>query len=175
MRTQRRLFDPPDSTRVTVRPGVKKLMRKSAARPEFLPVTQAERPCARLLPGSSWAYLDESREGEEEDQMSHRCLAAAFTLIALVSLSAVPAVGQTQTAKADTPRTLDGRPDLSGVWDFRTLTPALSSRSCSATSPPVRRTARWPSDASSDSTPDRRCCRAPTTTTCSSSRRQTPW
>ena len=55
--------------------------------------------------------------------MSHRCLAAVFTVIALGSLSAGPAAGQTQTAGADTPRTPDGRPDLSGIWDFRTLTP----------------------------------------------------
>ena len=55
--------------------------------------------------------------------MSHRYLAPLLTVIALVSLSAVPAVSQTQTGAADTHRTPDGRPDLSGVWDFRTVTP----------------------------------------------------
>ena len=55
--------------------------------------------------------------------MSHRCLAAVLTVIALVALSAVPAAGQAQTVASDIPRTPDGQPDLSGVWDFRTVTP----------------------------------------------------
>ena len=54
--------------------------------------------------------------------MSHRCLVAVFSVIALVSLSAAPVVGQTRTT-ADIPRAPDGRPALSGVWDFRTVTP----------------------------------------------------
>ncbi len=49
--------------------------------------------------------------------MSHRCLAAVFTVIAGVALSAIPAA--TQTA----PRTAWGQPDLGGIWDFRTITP----------------------------------------------------
>ena len=54
--------------------------------------------------------------------MSHRRLVAVFSVIALVSLSAAPVVGQTRTT-ADIPRAPDGRPALSGVWDFRTVTP----------------------------------------------------
>ena len=54
--------------------------------------------------------------------MDHRHLAPLLTGIALASLS-VPVVGQTQTGAADIPRLADGRPDLRGVWDFRTLTP----------------------------------------------------
>ena len=49
--------------------------------------------------------------------MSHRCLAAVFTVIVGVALSAIPAAAQTA------PRTLWGQPDLGGVWDFRTITP----------------------------------------------------
>ena len=49
--------------------------------------------------------------------MSHRCLAAVFTVIAVVALSAIPAAAQTA------PRTPWGQPDLQGVWDFRTITP----------------------------------------------------
>ena len=49
--------------------------------------------------------------------MSGRCLAAVFTVIAGVALSAIPAVAQTA------PRTAWGQPDLGGIWDFRTITP----------------------------------------------------
>ena len=55
--------------------------------------------------------------------MGYRCVATVLTMVAFVSVSAVPAVSQTQTGAADTPRTPDGRPDLGGVWDFRTVTP----------------------------------------------------
>ena len=49
--------------------------------------------------------------------MSHRCLAAVFTVIVGVALSAIPAAAQTA------PRTPWGQPDLQGIWDFRTITP----------------------------------------------------
>ena len=58
--------------------------------------------------------------------MSHRCLAALLTVIAVVLLAPVPVTGQAQTAAADQPtppRTPWGAPDLQGVWDFRTITP----------------------------------------------------
>ena len=58
--------------------------------------------------------------------MSHRCLAALLTVIAVVLLAPVPVTGQAQTATADQPtppRTPWGAPDLQGVWDFRTITP----------------------------------------------------
>jgi len=66
--------------------------------------------------------LDESRESEEEDQMSHRCLAAVLTVIAVVALA--PVFGAAQSANTTAaPRTPWGDPDLQGVWDFRTITP----------------------------------------------------
>ena len=38
-------------------------------------------------------------------------------------LGVVPAHGEQAGSGAETVRTADGRPDLGGVWDFRTLTP----------------------------------------------------
>jgi hypothetical protein len=54
--------------------------------------------------------------------MSHKSLAsvcAAAVFVALGLGAAAPAVAQTSKV----PRTAWGRPDLSGVWDFRTITP----------------------------------------------------
>ena len=53
--------------------------------------------------------------------MSHRLrtsLSTAAAVVVIVSLSAVPAVAQ-----SDAPRTAWGQPDLQGVWDFRSITP----------------------------------------------------
>jgi hypothetical protein len=53
--------------------------------------------------------------------MSHRVLVsvtAAAVLIALVLLAAAPGVAQSRV-----PRTAWGKPDLQGIWDFRTITP----------------------------------------------------
>ena len=50
-----------------------------------------------------------------------RVLATLFT----VALAALPVAAQTSSDEADSsvPRLADGRPDLNGVWDFRTITP----------------------------------------------------
>lgn len=58
--------------------------------------------------------------------MTYRYLIAVFIVIALVSFSAVPAIGQTQTSAADAgtfPMTAWGDPDLQGQWNSQTSTP----------------------------------------------------
>ena len=55
--------------------------------------------------------------------MSYRCLGTVLTLIAVMSLTVVPAGAQLQRDRADTPQTPDGRPDLQGVWNYGTVTP----------------------------------------------------
>ncbi len=54
--------------------------------------------------------------------MSHRSLAAVFTMIAVVALEPVFAAAQSASTTAPA-RTPWGAPDLQGVWDFRTITP----------------------------------------------------
>ena len=49
--------------------------------------------------------------------MSHRCLATAFLVMAVMALSGIPVAAQTA------PRTPWGQPDLQGIWDFRSITP----------------------------------------------------
>ena len=54
--------------------------------------------------------------------MSHRCLGASFTQIAIVAL--VPVFAAAQSTNTSTPpRTAWGQPDLQGIWDFRSITP----------------------------------------------------
>ena len=58
--------------------------------------------------------------------MSHRCLAAACTLVALVAPTPVAGAGQDRPAASDgwtAPVMPWGDPDLQGIWDFRTITP----------------------------------------------------
>src|SRR2546423_722461 len=66
--------------------------------------------------------------------MNHRCLTTLSGLISAMALLAPGLVPSLATAQSNTstaakaaastvPRTPDGKPDLQGVWDFRTITP----------------------------------------------------
>ncbi|MCH7672734.1 MAG: hypothetical protein IIB72_11280, partial [Proteobacteria bacterium] len=44
-------------------------------------------------------------------------------LLVLLGFLVTPLVLQAQSATDDIPRLADGRPDLQGTWDFRTITP----------------------------------------------------
>jgi hypothetical protein len=54
----------------------------------------------------------------------HRRVFAAGSLAVMISAASISIAGQAASSKPrKVPRTVDGRPDLQGVWDFRTITP----------------------------------------------------
>ena len=55
--------------------------------------------------------------------MTHRHLEALLATIALFHVMPSLAAPQASGAASELPRISDGRPDLGGVWDFRTVTP----------------------------------------------------
>ncbi len=55
--------------------------------------------------------------------MGHRLLASVGSVFVVCALSASVAVPARAQAKANAPKTAWGKPDLNGVWDFRTITP----------------------------------------------------
>jgi hypothetical protein len=61
--------------------------------------------------------------------MSHRLLTTSTLAVAIVAVAAIGSTsvsgqsGKASAAKGTALKTADGRPDLQGVWDFRTLTP----------------------------------------------------
>src|SRR5437870_8867023 len=74
-----------------------------------------------------WTESASTEHARKGDHMSHRVVVSvsvAAVLVALVLSAAVPSTAQTAAAKkAPVPRTAWGKPDLQGVWDFRTITP----------------------------------------------------
>ena len=60
--------------------------------------------------------------------MKDRGLAVALAVMVIVTLTPVPGAGQTTSDSTPPPRASDGRPDLQGVWDFRTITPLQRPR-----------------------------------------------
>src|SRR5687768_17786069 len=67
---------------------------------------------------------------ERTFQMSHRILVSVGAVIAVILLAAASFAYQGRAASSSmqkttwtAPRTVDGQPDLQGVWNFSTLTP----------------------------------------------------
>ena len=55
--------------------------------------------------------------------MGHRFLTSLGTSVVVAALALTNVVGQNLEDTSLLPRTADGRPDLQGIWDFRTITP----------------------------------------------------
>src|SRR2546421_8953117 len=75
-----------------------------------------------------------NRASEKEVPMNHRFHSSVggLAVIAAALLTPAPVAGQSASSAPKTnvaaetwtlPRTPDGRPDLQGVWDYRTITP----------------------------------------------------
>ena len=55
--------------------------------------------------------------------MGNRFLTSLGASVVLAALALTPVVGQDLEDTSALPRTVDGHPDLQGIWDFRTITP----------------------------------------------------